>query len=313
MFVFWEIQILAAIDMRHIIIIILFFCSACNTIGKKKDNSETKDTSYNSIIIKNGEVSRNDTIEKYCYQTSPFLLIKEFPKIKDTSRFIQALKENCHLYEEHSNSETINYFKKIKLYGSSKQFYLIEYDFHDGPTAGFPWKQQLIFDTTGKFIQVLSDIRVDVVKIFPKENAFLIGISATGHGNGGHGVYRISSDTLEQIYSAFLGSRPQTYDTNEDNSVNEPYEFHYKIIDVNNDGYNDIKFFGKIVLIQARAKNGDWYDQETINGKTIYYSVDHPFKKIPAVYNFLYNPMNGHFEEQEDYSKKYEYLFGDTK
>ena len=187
----------------------------------------------------------------------------------------------------------MNLFKKIKLYGSNKQFYLIEYDFQDGPTAGFPWKQQFIFDATGKFIKALSEMRVDIVNIFPKENSFLIGVSATGQGNGGHAVYRINSDTIEQIYDGFLGYRPETYDDNEDGDINEPNEFRYRILDVNKDGYNDIVFFGKV-----RYAKFDLGERDKI---------------IFAKYVFLYNKNKEHFIEQEDYSKKYEFIYGNTK
>ncbi len=284
-----------------------------NNVVINKDTVTLIDTTPRIEKLIETSLSNIDTVDNYDYQTIPFDLVKFFPHISDTVNFIKELKENCHLFDRPSKGEKINYFKKTKIYGSDKDFYMIEYDYRDGATCAFPWKYQIIFNTKGKLIKILSDIRVDIVKIFPTENPFLIGVSSTGHGNGWHEINRIKSDTIENVYNGFLGNRPQTYDVNQDNSVNEPSEFHYKVSDVNNDGYNDIVFFGNIVLIQGRTKNGDWYDNEIIKGKTISYSVDNPFKKIPVAFRFLYNPKSGHFIEQEDYSKKYEYIFGNTK
>jgi len=292
---------------------------SCNQPLQKQNvatNTDTLtriDTTSNNDTLIQAALNIKDTVEYNDYQTIPFDLVKQFPLISDSSNFIKELKENCHLFDRPSKGEKINYFKKTKLYGSDKEFYIVEYDYRDGATCAFPWKYQIVFNTNGKLVKVLSNIRVDIVKIFPKANPFLISVSSTGHGNGWHEINRIQSDTLEKVYDEFLSNRPQTYDRHADNTVNEPNEFHYKIMDANNDGYNDIIFYGKIVLIQGRTKQGNWYDNEIINGKTVSYSVDNPFKKIPASFTFLYKPKCGHFIEQEDYSKKYEYIFGDTK
>ena len=47
------------------------------------------------------------------------------------------------------------------------------------------------------------------------------------------------------------------------------------------------------------------FDSETINGKTITYSEENPFKKIPVEFVFLYDKQTGHFKEKENYTKKY--------
>jgi hypothetical protein len=305
--------------MRYSLIIISILTLYCSDPLQKQRIATNTDTLThidttikNDILIKSAS-GNTDTVENYDYQTIPFDLVKNFPHISDTLNFIKELKKNCHLFDRPSQGDKINYLKKTKIYGSDKEFYIIEYDYRDGAICAFPWKYQIIFDTRGKLLKILSDIRVDIVKIFPNGNPFLIGLSSTGHGNGWHEINIIEGDTIENVYNGFLGNRPQTYDVNQDNSVNEPSEFHYKVNDVNKDGYNDIVFFGKIVLIQGRTKEGDWYDNEIINGKTVSYSVDNPFKRIPVAFRFLYNPKSGHFIEQEDYSKKYEYIFGDTK
>ncbi|MDW9378702.1 hypothetical protein [Chryseobacterium sp. JV558] len=53
---------------------------------------------------------------------------------------------------------------------------------------------------------------------------------------------------------------------------------------------------------------GFWYDNTTIDGKEINYSIDNPFKKIPVEYIFLYDQKTGHFKAKEDYAEKYKLL-----
>lgn len=293
--------------MRHTLIFIAVLLTACNQPLQERTIILTDTT--NKIAE---PVNKPENKDEFYFQTVPFPLIKDFPSISDTLQFIEALKQNCHLEDnDYSSFETINYFKKVSLFGSDKEYYIIEYDFHNGSSAAFPWKLQMLFDIEGKLIKLFSDIRIDLVKIFPKSNPFLIRVSATGKGNGWHEISKIDIDTIKNVYTGFLSNRPQTYDSHHDNTINEPYEFPYKIADINRDGFNDIIFSGKIVLIQGRTKNGEWYDYETRNGKHILYSENNPFKKIPASFIFLYNPRNEQFIEQENYAKKYAYLFGD--
>jgi len=305
--------------MRYTLVIISFFTLSCNQLLQKKnignDISSLRiiDTTVNVIVAAKASTNTLDTVENNNYQNLPFDLLIKLPAITDSNNFIKALKENCHLISEPNKGERINYIKKTKIFGSDKEFYIVEYDFRDGANCDFPWKYQIVFDADAKLIKVLSNIRVDIVKVFPKENPFLICVSATGKGNGWHQINRIVSDTLENIYDGFLGYLPKTYDANEDNSINDPNEFHYKVTDVNKDGFNDIVFYGKILLTQGRTKDGFWFDNEIIDGKTVSYSASNPFKIIPASFIFLYNQNNGHFSEKEDYSKKYEYIFGNSK
>lgn len=245
--------------MRSTLIFITILITACNQ-PLQKQTINTKDTA-----------NKIDTLEKFYFQTIPFTLVNTSPKISDTLEFIKKLKVNCHLEDDgHNNFETINYFKKVKIFGSDKEYYIMEYDFHDGASVAFPWKLQMLFDLKGKLIKIFWDIRLDLVKIFPKEKPFLFGVSSTAQGNGWHEVSKIEHDTIQNVYTGFLSNRPQTYDAHEDNTVNEPYEFPYRIADINHDGFNDIIFSGKIVLIQARTNSGVWYDYETKKGKQIF-------------------------------------------
>ena len=75
---------------------------------------------------------------------------------------------------------------------------------------------------------------------------------------------------------------------------------------MNQDGHQDVVFTGKIVFIQGQTASGDWYDGEGINGGSLDYSVNNPFKKIPVIVAFLYNEGNKRFQAEEDYVEKYE-------
>lgn len=238
-----------------------------------------------------------------------FKRVADFPTIKDTTQFIIELRQTFTL-EVHENpvqkeNEKITVFKKVKLYGSDKDFIFIEYDRNVGSMAEFPWKYQLILTTDGKLVKSLSGQRFNFVTIFPNQNPFLLTVTATAKGNGGHEIYKISADTLQNVYEGYFEYAVRTYDAHQDNRIYEPNELTLKIKDYNNDGFNDIAFVGKIVLIQGQTKNGDWFDSETINGKTITYSVDNPFKKIPVEFVFLYDKQTGHFKAKENYTEKY--------
>lgn len=229
-------------------------------------------------------------------QTSLFTEIDQYPKINNEKAFIKALKQNLHYEEERTlpRIETINYFKKIKLFGSNNEFYLLEYDYHDGSTSGYPWKDQFVFTKAGKLVGQMHSMRVDVVTIFPGKLPFLFTVSSTGHGNGWHNVYRIRNGKMIDVYDHFLGNRPQTYTTGGGSAANIPKELYHRFTDVNKDGFTDIVFYGK----------------------TRYYKNDadaNPPTIINVRYVFLYHPNTGHFTEREDYSKKYEFIFGNTK
>lgn len=221
-----------------------------------------------------------------------FAGVKEYPFIKDTALFVKQLKGNCHIWLRLNafHHSSINYFKKVELYGSNKSTYLIEWDFHDGPMGEYPWKEQFIFDDKGKLLKLLNEVHIDTETIFPGRKPFLFAMSSTAKGNGMHEIYRIRKDTLQQVYDGMLGLRPNTYSTGYFNFSNEPDELYHTYTDVNKDGYNDLLFFGKVIY-EAKGKNDT----------------------IPVKYIFMYHPASGHFVEKEDYSKKYEYIYGDTK
>jgi hypothetical protein len=277
--------------MTKLLSILIVLCISCNQNSATKVDMPAVDTAISlndSVTNENEEISDSTK-----FQNSPFTLIKDFPKIIDTGLFIDELKANCHFFDRQSKIETINYFKKIKLYGSENEYYLIEYDYKSWAMCAFPWKYQILFDKSGKLIKILSCITIDTARIFEKESPFLFGLSSTAKGNGWHEVYRINKDTLEQVYDEFLGNRPLTYSTGYDNDINEPNELYHQFSDINHDGYNDIVFYGKVRYSKIDLGYRD--------------------KTIPVKYIFIYHPKTRHFTEVEDYSKKYEFIYGDTK
>ncbi|MCW1961634.1 hypothetical protein [Chryseobacterium viscerum] len=240
---------------------------------------------------------------------TPFKYLADYPAIKDSSKFIQNLRQafDLHIHESPSQqeSEKITVFRKVKINGSDEDYYFIEYDWKTGSTSKYPWKYQLLLTKNGKLVKTLAAERYEFVSIFPKENPFLLAIIVTGHGNGGHELYKVSADSLENVYEGYYDFNLRTYDAHEDNKVYEPYELQLKIKDYNNDRVNDIAFKGKSVLVRGRTPDGDWYDFTTINGKQVSYSADHPFQKIPVEYIFLYDKKSGHFKAKENYAEKY--------
>lgn len=238
-----------------------------------------------------------------------FRQVADFPTIRDTTQFIAYLRQSFDLEVDENTiqkaKEKITTFKKVKIYGSDKDYFFIEYDYGTGSMVSYPWKYQLLLTTDGQLVKLLSRQRFDFIRIFPNQSPFLLTVTATAKGNGGHEIFKISADTMENVYDGYFDYAIRTYDAHEDNNVYEPKELTLKINDYNNDGFNDIAFIGKIVFVQGKTKNNDWYDSETVNGKHVTYSLNNPFKKIPVEFVFLYDKQTLHFKARENYMVKY--------
>lgn len=230
-----------------------------------------------------------------------FRQVADFPKIKDTTKFITDLRQTFGLEVDESPAqkanEKITTFKKVKIYGSDKDYFFIEYDYGDGSMASYPWIYQLLLTTEGSLVKLLSGQRFDFVTIFPNQNPFLLTVTATAKGNGGHEIYRISADTLENVYEGYFDYDVQTYDAHGDLSVFEPYELNIGFADENKDGFNDIVFTGQKVMLGKYTKDSLWYDVE--NGKP--FTIENPADRIAIKYIFLYDKQTGHFKAKEKY------------
>ena len=283
--------------MRHSLILLSLLTISCNqSVQEQKvitqiDTLINIDTTLNIEKLKRVESVKNE--EKFKYQTIPFEVEKYYSNKIDTSNFINALESNCNLYSSRDTSKTLDKFQKIKLNGSKRFFYFIQFSFSVTSNVEFPGKFQIVLNEKGKLLKVVSAIRVDLVNVNRNENPYLFAFSSTAHGNGGHEIFRINNDTIEQVYDGFLGNRPQTYSTGYDNDENIPNELPHKFIDDNNDGLKDLMFYGKVRYSKIDLGTDD--------------------KIADVKFIFLYNKTNGHFTEKEDYSEKYKFIYGKTK
>lgn len=228
-----------------------------------------------------------------------FRQVLDFPTIKDSAKFMTELRKISGFEVEESPvqkaNEKITTFKKVKLYGSDKDYFFIEYDFDVGSMASYPWKFQTLLTPEGRLVKSLSGQRFDFVTIFPLQNPFLLIVTATAKGNGGHEIYKISADTLENVYEGYYDYDVQTYDSHEDQSINEPFELNIAFTDENNDGFNDIVFTGQKLILGKYTKDSLWYDVE--NEKP--FSIENPAERISIKYIFFYDKQTGHFKAKE--------------
>ena len=267
--------------------LLLFSCRYKYPAGLEVAGKDTVVVSPVMPTVERQDDNEEDFSDSSEYQEESFLLVKDYPLIKDSVQFIKQLRSNCHI-NKHTRFIDITAFMKIKLYGSAKSFYLIEYNWHGGASCEYPWKGQIIFSHSGKLIKIFNAMRFQLVTIFPNENPFLLNCISTAKGNGMHEIIRMHGDKTENVLDGFKDIRPQTYDAYEDMNINEPNEFPFQIKDINHDGYNDVSFHGIVI------------HDPTETGLHV--------KRIPVRFNFIYNARNGHFIEQKDYTKKYAYL-----
>lgn len=230
-----------------------------------------------------------------------FRQVADFPAIKDTTKFIANLLKIYGLEVDESPAQKANgkitTFKKVKIYGSDKDYFFIEYDYGEGSMASYPWKYQLLLTTDGGLVKSLSGQRFDFVTIFPNQNPFLLTVTATAKGNGGHEIYKISADTLQNVYEGYFDYDVQTYDAHGDLSIFEPYELNIGFTDQNKDGFNDIVFTGEKLMLGKWTRDSLWYDVE--NGKP--FTAENPADRISIKYIFLYDKQTGHFKAKEKY------------
>lgn len=276
-----------------------FLIFSCTTQQEKQPHVPDIDASSNSTLSD----SINDKPITQEHRSPIFHHALDFPTIKDSSTFIADLRHSFEFEVDESpyqkEHEKITRYQKVNIYGSDQDYLFIEYDYGTGCGAAYPWKYQFLLTTDGKLIKTLAAQRFEFVEVFNHQNPFLLTVSSTSKGNGGHELFRISEDTLKPVYQ---GNGLHTYDAHQDNTVYEPNELTLKVDDYNHDGINDLAFCGKIVFIRGQTEDGFWYDADVINGKNISYSVDHPFKKVPVEYIFIYDKETECFKTKETYA-----------
>jgi hypothetical protein len=284
------------------IVVLTFITFGCNNKQIQKEGKiSVIDQNQNSKVV------IAETIDN---SKKTFKQIKDYPQIKDSVKFITELKQTFKLEVDESQyqreHEKITIFKKVKINGSNKDYYLIEYDYGHGCMAAYPWKYQLILSTEGRLLKTFYAQRFEFIKIFQNQQPFLLFVIATAKGNGGHEIYKITKDTMDNIFDGDSEYAVQTYKADEYKWVYEPNELKLSIEDFNSDGFNDLIFYGKIALTQGRSRNGIWYDEDIINGDTIVYSAENPFKRIPIKLVFIFDKKSKHFKSKANYEKKFE-------
>lgn len=225
-----------------------------------------------------------------------FKQVSGFPFIHDTTEFISQLRQAFHLDVHESPvqkaTEEITVYKKVKMYGSSKNYYFIEYDWKVGSNADYPWKYQVLLTSEGKHVKTFAGYRFDFLTIFPGENPFLVIVRSTARGNGGHEIYKGSEETVENVYEGYYDHRVQTFAAGEHMWTFRPNELRLSVIDENKDGLNDIVFTGKKLWLGKYTADSFWYDVE--NHKP--FTVNNPGSIEPVRYVFLYDRKTGHFK-----------------
>lgn len=196
-----------------------------------------------------------------------------YPQISDSSLFISDLKSLLALETDESQKRysKITFYEKVELYGSKRAFIFVEYDYGNGAGSAFPWKHQVLFDLQGNLIKKFQGLNFQFVEIFPHQNPFLVLTLVTSKGNGGHAIYQMKSDFLENVYEGYSNYAYKTYDAHQDEAIYEPAELQIKVQDYNGDGINDISFSGT----ETQLKNGT---------------------ESPVEFIFLYHSPTGHFK-----------------
>jgi len=137
------------------------------------------------------------------------------------------------------------------------------------------------------------------VQIFPDHNPFLLFVEATAKGNGGHHIYQIKGDTVENVYEGYYNYEVKTYYSHQDHDVFKPNELQLSFEDLNNDGYNDIIFYGEQLVLVGISEQGNDFDGEIIDGEMVEFSVDNPAAINEIRYEFLYDEESGHFVSRD--------------
>ena len=109
--------------MRHTLIIISLLTISCsqNSLDKKRNQDAETVNLVDTTLKSKGSIviAKTEPVQKFEFQKVRFEIEKYYPKVSDTSNFIKALENNCHLYSNESNNKHLEKFKKIKLKGST--------------------------------------------------------------------------------------------------------------------------------------------------------------------------------------------------
>lgn len=256
---------------------------------------------------KKGKDAKPKTTKTTSPEVKTFKFAKNCPQIADTALFINELKSFTNLEVEDNavsaKSQQISYYKKVKLFGSEAEYIFIEYQYKNALKPNTYSKHQVLLAKDGRLVQSFQASDFQLVEILPKQYPFLMLLYITADGIGGHSIYKLKDEALESVYDGYTKDGVISYDANEDNKVYDPFELEFVVYDYNMDGTNDISFRGKTVYIQGLTRGGVWVKEEVVMGKTISYSLEHPFKTEEVKFIYVYDKESGKFVPVTDYSK----------
>lgn len=246
--------------MKLIQCVLIILCISC--VNKKKQGVATMSPALKVVLQK-----------KQC----PLVISKTI----DTSLLLVAIRNQLSIPEGANENERISECKKVKIFGSQSENVLVEYSFADRSNAEYPYKYQILFDSKGYPIQLFHVNSLKEIVIQPKQNPFLLANIYSYSLQGYHVLYCFRNDSLVQVYDGFVKDFLWTIDGYMDYTAFEPYELQVKSIDVNNDGYNDLQFYGTMEYVKDSVTPG----------------AKHYFK--PIQYDYLFVKETGRFTKQK--------------
>jgi hypothetical protein len=203
--------------------------------------------------------------------------------ILDTLKFLDWLDKKGYIRKDQLSlqNETINLFKEVRISGSTEKYLLVDYQYKADVSVLYPWKNQFIFSEKGGLVAEFAANSFRLLDMKQDTGLYLLLTFSTAKGNGHHSLLKVESDSFVNVLSCGQFHPPKTYDCEEFSGKYSPCELEHRIIDLNSDRYNDIRF------------EGNW----SYLGET-----------IPIVLDFIYNPIKRRFCQVEDYYLKYPFL-----
>ncbi|MCP4442557.1 MAG: hypothetical protein GY810_26925 [Aureispira sp.] len=273
------------IQLKLLLLIAIYLgLVACGDTAK--DNSN-KTNEQDSIALQ-AQVSYDSTMFKDAIRRENELYKKVFVPVLDTSwrqdsaDFIRKLDKSYGLLEP--NKGVISNFYQQVLFGYGDTVYVIEYTIPlDSICEHYPYQQQFIFNRDGQLLHKDQAMSVKFVQIWEDQAPVFMVLNSSCEGEGKHHFYKYENGRLIDIFNVFEGgdNTPNTYLNLVDSAYFDPFELVFEAIDIDQDGYNDIVFRGKKVVLR--------------DNKGKQYPTWRPFQKELLEYKFIYKPAKGLF------------------
>lgn len=178
-----------------------------------------------------------------------FKIISNYPQINDSIVVIEKILNYINVgnsVEDLMFNGSISKFIKFNIYGSNEELYLLEYEIKDGPSVLYPFKWQIIVNSSGKPLTSMSAIKFDLYNFDRGNRIYLHTIEGTSRGNGNHGLYHMKNDSICNSLVMVKNSPLRTFDADDNGFTNIPSELNLRNIDFNEDGFQDLEIFGEL-------------------------------------------------------------------